>query len=138
MGTHTQVASSFEEEFEAINEKVRRKEREREGGGAGQQLGAQGPGEKKFSGIFKDSHTLPSLSSPPDTPHCCAKTQLHKYTYTQARKYEYLQTHKYTNTQIHKCADSKIHKLINTQIHKNRNTENNINSAFPPTSHISD
>ena len=91
VGTHTQVASSFEEEFEAINEKVRRKEREREGGGAGQQLGAQGPGEKKFSGIFKDSHTTtpqPQLALA-NTPLSCTV----KYTNTQI--------HRYTNTQIH-------------------------------------
>ena len=47
------MTSRDEEEFEAINEKVRKKER--------------GPGEKKFSGIFKDSRTL---SQPQLASHC--------------------------------------------------------------------
>ena len=47
------MTSRDEEEFEAINEKVRKKER--------------GPGEKKFSGIFKDSRTL---SQPQLACHC--------------------------------------------------------------------
>ena len=53
-------------EFEAINEKVRKKERNREGRQGGDRTG-QSPGEKKFSGIFKDSRTL---SQPQLASHC--------------------------------------------------------------------
>ena len=52
-------------EFEAINEKVRKKERNGEGRGGGRT--GQSPGEKKFSGIFKDSRTL---SQPQLASHC--------------------------------------------------------------------
>ena len=111
LGTHTQVASSFEEEFEAINEKVRRKEREREGGGAGQQLGAQGPGEKKFSGIFKDSHTLPASARLP-TPHTAA--QRLNYTNILIHKPANMNIHKHTNTQTHKYTSVQIQKYTNS------------------------
>ena len=79
------MTSRDEEEFEAINEKVRKKER--------------GPGEKKFSGIFKDSHTTtpqPQLALA-NTPLSCTV----KYTNTQIHRYTNTQIHRYTNTQIH-------------------------------------
>ena len=86
------MTSRDEEEFEAINEKVRKKER--------------GPGEKKFSGIFKDSHTTtpqPQLALA-NTPLSC--------------------TVKYTNTQIHKYTNTQIHIYANTLMHKNTNKKN--------------
>ena len=85
------MTSRDEEEFEAINEKVRKKER--------------GPGEKKFSGIFKDSHTTtpqPQLALA-NTPLSCTV----KYTNTQIHKYK---MHKYTDTHICKYTNAQKYK----------------------------
>ena len=61
------VGQEGAKEFEAINEKVRKKERNREGRQGGGGRTGQSPGEKKFSGIFKDSRTL---SQPQLASHC--------------------------------------------------------------------
>ena len=77
------MTSRDEEEFEAINEKVRKKER--------------GPGEKKFSGIFKDSHT-----TTPQPQLALANTPL-----SLTVKYTNTQTHIYANTLMHKNTNKK-------------------------------
>ena len=72
-----------------LKQSMRKWERKKERGDGSR---AQGPGEKKFSGIFKDSHTDFPASARLPTPHTAAQTYKHTNTQTQ----------KHTHTQIHK------------------------------------